>query len=144
MSNCSESVEAADGDEGPGAGRAWLLRLMHAMVREWSDLAGEITKLGASLSMCAIASENMQLVREMQAFDVLSQRAVSQFRLLDAICRELGTGETGGEPAFEYLIQQVPVMDLRNSLLAAMRGDEAGGQPEEAPPDDSQSIVWFK
>jgi hypothetical protein len=118
-----------------------IVRLLGAMAIEWSDLSGKIAELGASLSAHAASVGSPQSVRDMQAFDALSQRALVQFRLLERICQELSPSTSDKAPSIDELVDALPFADLRQWLLAALAGEEPSHS--ELTSDEEESVSWF-
>ena len=119
----------------------WMVRLLRAMALEWADLSGKIAELGASLSANAVSSDGTEFIRQMQAFDALSQRAFAQFRILERICQELSASKADGALSIDDLVDALPFVDLRQWFKAALKGEDlAVSQPRS---DEEESVHWF-
>ena len=143
----SSSSEAAHTTENRGllpSEHQWIVRLLRAMKMEWANLAGSIAELGATLSQNTLSNEAGHLVREMQAFDALSQRAFAQFRVLDRICQELGASGVETTLDIEGLVGELPFLDMRRWYLAALKGEEPAPPQSEEPPDEKEPVLWFE
>jgi hypothetical protein len=115
--------------------------LFDVMTQEWFDLAQAIAALGAKLSAEAAANGSAQLMGDMQAFDLLSQRAHAQFYLLERIGQELGADGSSGATQ-EALIEAVPFLEMRRRLLGALRG-YSQSRPDD-PAGGEDTVCWFE
>lgn len=116
-----------------------LLLLLSAIIDEMHVLSCDIVALGEMISDPERKKDDVQTI---QSFDLISQRAFSQVRLLAGLEREL----SGGACDFENLIAQVPFHALRHRLTTAISSDPdtlaeslSGGEANEAQDD----MEWF-
>jgi hypothetical protein len=144
MSNCSNSTERIEVDGSPLGNNERIVRLLRAMSLEWADLSGRIAELGATLSAQAAREGALHLVQDMQAFDALSQRAFSQFRLLERISHELGGYKADNASSIEELIEQLPFLDLKHWFLQALKGEDPVREKPETLDEESQSVLWLE
>ncbi len=113
------------------------LSLMRTLCEEMHLLACEIVQLGESLSEEYAEQPGMRM-RDLQSFDMISQNAVAQARLLKGLERRLSGITAADEPDIDALIEAVPFLEVRRRLLAAYRGPEAVcASPASAPADDA-------
>ena len=138
MSNFSEDTSSTEVDGGFGH----IQRLLQVMKQEWSALAEAISGLGETLSAGKEVSGGAQMVREMQAFDSLKQRAHAQARLLDRICHELAARDGPALSSLETLIEEVPFLEMRRRLFEALKGRHSVSHPEPAHGDE-EAVHWF-
>ena len=114
-----------------------VLSLMRTLCEEMHLLACEIVQLGETLSE-EYAEQPTMRMRDLQSFDMISQNAVAQARLLKGVERRLSGLTTPGDPDITALIEAVPFLDVRRRLLASFHGPDAvGASPASAPAGDA-------
>src|ERR1700761_9618106 len=95
-----------------------VLSLMRTLCEEMHLLACEIVQLGESLSD-EYAEQPAMRMRDLQSFDMISQNAVAQARLLKGVERRLSGLAPPDNPDITALIEAVPFQDVRRRLLAS-------------------------
>lgn len=120
------------------ARRAPFIRLLLAMAEEWSAIAGDVGKLGAAVSKAAAATDAVGSIRDLQAFDLIQQRAEGQAGLLAKLTRKMADDQMFDRKRLAELVADIPFESVRASLKAAYEGRIA------AAPSDAEDVVeWF-
>lgn len=116
-----------------------LSRLLSVISDELTHLATEMVKLGELLSRDALEQKQAPPTYDLQSFDIVSQTAQAQARLL----KRLAEGDAGPSGVgISALIEEVPFAQMRRRLHGASNGtppEQDGKLPEE---DDTQ-VSWF-
>jgi hypothetical protein len=98
-----------------------------------------MVKLGELLSRDALDQEQAPPTYDLQTFDIVSQTAQAQARLL----KRLAEGEAGpGGAGLPALIDEVPFAHMRRRLHNAS-GGEAAEQDNPTPEQDDTEVSWF-
>ena len=139
MSSCSERRNA--GAVQIETERAPLIRLLMAMAEEWAAIADEMGTLGSHVARAAAEQRGAALIRDLQAFDTIGQRAHGQAKLLTKLARKIAS-----DPAFDpshlpELLAHIPFENVRASLKAACHG--IAPAPCEPPKSAEDAVDWF-
>jgi len=141
MSSSSEAAARQVADE-RAPDKEWLAQLIRALATEVASLGEEITGVGDALSTRVFARGEICGVKEMQSFDSLSQLALAQARLLDAISRQLGAPTSDMKEALAAGIAALPILEVRRRMLGAVH--QAGGLAHAIEPMPSgDDETWF-
>ena len=134
MSNSSDNQPVA---KPPGIGEELfplLLRVLDGLAHEWAAMGGEITRVGNVVSDIADKLQDDASVMELQSFDILSQNANAQAKLIGNISQLLGGG--GGSAAEVLdLMEHMPLPDVRRRLQQSI-----GMTPSAIPADWTTTI----
>jgi ATPase subunit of ABC transporter with duplicated ATPase domains len=136
MSRCSEAVP--EDAAGVAANGEDVSRLLAAIADELAHTAGEVVKLGETLSGDMTNSDQSRGSYDLQVFDALSQAVQAQAQLLKRLA-ELGAAASRAR--ITALIDDIPFSNVRQRLRAV-----ANGNPLEAPLTDEKSdseVSWF-
>lgn len=140
MSNCSEAPAKTLPVSG-GDSRGGVVDLLAAVSAEVTSIAGEIIVLGDRLADCA-AGEPATSRTDLQMFDLISQNAQAQARLLTELARCIAEGEQAETGPLLIAIGAVPFHNTRQRLYAALEG--AASAPAGSPSDqDCHDTDWF-
>lgn len=134
MSSCSENIP----DLPPEARNMPLVRLLLAMAREWASIASDVESLGDVVVRAATADGGADSIRELQAVDLIQQRAQGQATLLTRLTRKIADDQLFDRKRLAELVEDIPFQSVRDSLQAAYEGRTTG---DEAGADDS--VDWF-
>ena len=118
--------------------RSPLIRLLIAMSAEWTEIAGQIQTLGDAVSSGASAGEPVGTASQLQAFDLIHQRAQGQANLLSRLSRKLADDQFFDRKRLGELIEDIPFHSVRAGLEAAFNGQHAA--PNEKTGDD---VEWL-
>jgi hypothetical protein len=143
MSSSSNQSAVETPQATPGADSAWLARLLGAMAKEWTGLGDEIMGVGDALSARVFAKGELQGVKEMQAFDALSQLARAQAALLDSISAQLNVPTTQMRPMLEASIAALPISSVRQRISQAINPGMAPEAPAQVAGEDEDTVLWF-
>lgn len=124
-----------------GGASARVIDFLAAVTAEVEMIAGEIVDLGDKLAACAVEESAGVPHADMQKFDLISQNAQAQARLLAAIVCNLSAGGSKDDESLRAAIGSVPFHRSRQRLLAALDG--ACGEGGEAEDLDDQETDWF-
>ena len=117
-----------------------LLVLLRSIADEIYALVCDMVRLGESLS----AEENPDTasrLRDLQSFDLLTQSALSQARLLQALECSLSKKCDDGIETVAKLIEEVPFHKVRQRLSAAFHENKAS--PAEPHWVEGGGLDWF-
>ena len=130
-------------EEPERANNAWLAQLLNALAKEVENLGNEITGVGEALSTSVLARGEMHGVKEMQAFDALSQLARAQADILARISSQLGEPTDEMKAVLQASIDNLPIFDVRQRMLQAvdLNSENSENKTSEESPD---SIQWFE
>ena len=119
-----------------------LLALLGSVADELYTLVCEIVRLGESLSSDEMDGDKTRRICDLQSFDLLSQSALAQARLLKGI--ERGLSDEGREAAksIVVMIEDVPFHKIRQRLYSAYTGKD---KPDavDLPWDETGDLDWF-
>lgn len=127
-SDCSVAGRSVD---------AKLVALLEAVSGEVSVVAQDIIQLGDALA----GDTGTAGSEDLQAFDLISQNAVAQARLLREISRKIAVGETHADSLLP-LIEAVPFHKSRLRLMAALAGKDLRAECTELP-EPVDGTDWF-
>jgi hypothetical protein len=105
--------------------------LLTVLSGELDTLAREISRIGGILSEEALRVKNPSMIREIQAFDVIAQRAVSHAALLRQVVGELSAPAHGAGSGLKEIIDAIPFHEVRRRLIAALEGECTEGSGAE-------------
>ena len=144
MSSSSSPVVAREiAKEPEGEGSQWLAQVLEALSKEVAKLINEITDVGDALSTRVFAKGEMKGVKEMQAFDALSQLARAQADILARISAQLGEPPDEMKAVLQASIANLPIFDVRQRMMQVI--DPAASQGETETAEESpDSIQWFE
>ncbi|HXZ68656.1 MAG TPA: hypothetical protein VEH07_08715 [Alphaproteobacteria bacterium] len=144
MSSSSSPAVAREITKEPeGEGNQWLAQVLEALSREVAKLSNEITDVGDALSTRVFAKGEMKGVKEMQAFDALSQLARAQADILARISAQLGEPPDEMKAVLQASIANLPIFDVRQRMMQVI--DPAASQGETETAEESpDSIQWFE
>lgn len=144
MSSSSSPAVAREITKEPeGEGNQWLAQVLEALSREVAKLSNEITDVGDALSTRVFAKGEMKGVKEMQAFDALSQLARAQADILARISAQLGEPPDEMKAVLQASIANLPIFDVRQRMMQVI--DPAASQGEAKTAEESpDSIQWFE
>lgn len=125
------------------ADKLWLAQLLDALAKEVAHLGTEITGVGEALSTHVFARGEMQGVKEMQAFDALSQLARAQADLLTRISAQLGEPADEMKSTLHAAIANLPIFDVRQRMLQVV-DPVAAGESDQPEDDSADAIQWFE
>jgi hypothetical protein len=127
---------------GPGDGKpGGAVALLAAVSAEVASIAGEITVLGDRLADCA-EGDPATPSTDMQMFDLISQNAQAQARLLAELVRCIAGGDEAETGPLRMAIDAVPFHNTRQRLYAALDG--AAVPPAGSPSDEGcHDTDWF-
>lgn len=141
MSSCSESLsQPAPALEDETSTK--VIDLLAAVAAEVAVIAEDTIVLGDKLAAYAVERAAGVPHADMQMFDLISQNAQAQARLLAEIVRKLSDGRPADQADLRAAIGTVPFHKSRQRLLSALDGDlavSAAGLPEERCEDTD----WF-
>lgn len=112
-----------------------LLALLRLLSDEVQSMARDIARLGEALS-CENASPSHKM-QNLQAFDPISQRALSHARILNGIEHMLSGNSADWRAHIEELIQSVPFHADRKRLQAVLRGEDTSAFDMDDLADES-------
>ena len=115
-----------------------LIRLLLAMAQEWASIASDVESLGGVVARAAAADGGADSIRELQAVDLIQQRAQGQANLLTRLTRKIADDQLFDRKRLAELVEDIPFQSVRDSLQAAYEGR---GTSEQAGADDS--VEWF-
>ena len=144
MSSSSSPAVAREVTKEPeGESNQWLAQVLDALSKEVAKLSTEITDVGDALSTRVFAKGEMKGVREMQAFDALSQLARAQADILSRISAQLGEPPEEMKAVLQASIANLPIFDVRQRMMQVIdpATDQAGARTTEESPD---STDWFE
>lgn len=136
MSRCSEAVP--EDAVGVAANGENISRLLAAIADELAHTAGQVVKLGETLSDDMMKSDQSRESYDLQDFDAISQAVQAQARLLKRLAE---TGAATSRARMTTLIDDIPFSNVRQRLYAV-----ANGNSPAAPPADEKSdseVSWF-
>lgn len=134
MSSSSENIP----DLPPEARNMPLVRLLLAMAQEWASIANDVESLGDVVARAATVDGGADSIRELQAVDLIQQRAQGQATLLTRLTRKIADDQLFDRKRLAELVEDIPFQSVRDSLQAAYEGRTTG---DEAGADDS--VDWF-
>jgi len=134
MSSSSKSIP----DLPPEARNMPLVRLLLAMAREWASIASDVESLGGVVARAAAADGGADSIRELQAVDLIQQRAQGQANLLTRLTRKIADDQMFDRKRLAELVEDIPFQSIRDSLQAAYEGRSTAA---ESGSDDS--VEWF-
>ena len=115
-----------------------LVRLLVAMAQEWASIASDVESLGGVVARAAAADGGAESIRELQAVDLIQQRAQGQANLLTRLTRKIADDQLFDRKRLAELVEDIPFQSVRDSLQAAYEGRSTS---DEAGADDS--VDWF-
>jgi len=115
-----------------------LIRLLLAMAQEWASIASDVESLGGVVARAAAADGGADSIRELQAVDLIQQRAQGQANLLTRLTRKIADDQLFDRKRLAELVEDIPFQSVRDSLQAAYEGR---GTSEQVGADDS--VEWF-
>jgi hypothetical protein len=110
------------------------------MAEELSALAQDVARLGEALSTEAVAQGATRMVRDLQKFDPIGQKAAAQAYLMQQVALQLRTHKLDADKSLETIIGDMPFFEVRQRLCAALLGHEA---QTVQPPDSDDVVDWF-
>ena len=144
MSSSSSPAVARDGSKEPKAeSKEWLAQVLEALSREVAKLSAEITDVGDALSTRVFSKGEMKAVKEMQAFDALSQLARAQADILASISAQLGESPDEMKAVLHASIANLPIFDVRQRMMQVIDPNSDQGETEESE-ESPDSIQWFE
>jgi hypothetical protein len=126
------------GDPVEEARRTPLIRLLLAMAREWASIATDVESLGAIVARVATADGSEDSIRELQAVDLIQQRAQGQANLLTRLTRKIADDQLFDRRRLAELVEDIPFQSVRESLQAAYEGRDHAG-----PASLDDNVDWF-
>lgn len=119
-----------------------FIDLLQVVTGEINALASDIVRLGEMLADNSEGSEGKRHVGDLQAFDLISQNALAQARLLDEIGRKIRSKDQDDIRSLLLLIAAVPFHNSRQRLEAALNNEEpVVSLPQMS--DLSDGTDWF-
>jgi hypothetical protein len=97
------------------------LELLRASIEELHFLTIDFVRLGEEIADGLGESQSPMLIRKLQSFDVLGQRAMSQVALLRGLERTF----SGDAASLQGLIAAIPFHELRKRLESRVSGAES-------------------
>lgn len=116
-----------------------LIRLLLAMAAEWAQIAGQVELLGNGLSDAARSGCDRPANSDLQAFDIIYQRAQGQANLLTRLSRKLAEDQYFDRKRVTELVADIPFEAVRAGLEAAFEGRVAPGITEMSLED----VEWL-
>lgn len=141
MSSFSESLNQPQLELRDESSRK-ITDLLAAVAAEVAMIASETIVLGDKLAAHAVERAADVPHADMQMFDLISQNAQAQARLLDEIVRRFNAGPSEDEAVLRAVIGTVPFHISRQRLLAALDGGSAAfaAGPAESSCEETD---WF-
>ena len=141
-SSSSPAIAHEIAKEAEGESDQWLAQVLEALSKEVAKLSAEITDVGDALSTRVFAKGEMKGVKEMQAFDALSQLARAQADILARISAQLGEPPEEMKAVLQASIANLPIFDVRQRMMQVI--DPATGAETETTEESPDSIQWFE
>ncbi len=118
------------------AGNTAIQRLLEGIAQECSVLGGAIAQIGDDISGELSAHDAAPMIAKFQAFDMLSQNAHAQARLLAHITGLLCHGPAASQQDLLHLVEDMPIHDVRHRLRKVL------GIEQDVPPPDDDAEIW--
>lgn len=115
-----------------------LIRLLMAMAREWASIATDVESLGAIVARVASVDGTEDTIRELQAVDVIQQRAQGQANLLIRLTRKIADDQLFDRKRLVELVEDIPFQSVRESLQAAYEGRD-----HVSTVGNDDNVDWF-
>ena len=142
-SSSSPAIARESAKEPEGETKEWLAQVLEALAKEVAKLGAEITDVGDALSNRVFANGEMKGVKEMQAFDALSQLARAQADILARIGAQLGESPDEMKAVLHATIANLPIFDVRQRMMQVV-DPEAKPAADNGSEDSPDSIQWFE